>query len=43
MNASFTGLPKSAGNPTDILASESAARHQDKSNQLFFDGNVSCE
>lgn len=40
MTASFAGLPKSAGNPGDILASESGARHRGKSNQLFFDGHV---
>jgi len=41
MNAGFAGLPKSSGNPGDVLASESAARHRGKSNVLFFDGHVS--
>ena len=40
MNAKFAGLLKSAGNPTDVLVSESGSRHFGKSNTLYFDGRV---
>jgi len=40
MNAAFAGMPKSMGNPGDMLASETGARHDGRSNTLFFDGHV---
>jgi prepilin-type processing-associated H-X9-DG protein len=40
MNTAFAGLPKSAGNPTDVLGSESGNRHTAGPNILYFDGHV---
>ena len=41
MNAAYSGMPKSVGNAQDVLASETgAARHDGRSNTLFFDGHV---
>lgn len=40
MNSQFAGLPKSAGNPGDVLASETAQRHPGGMNILYFDGHV---
>ncbi|HZL38590.1 MAG TPA: prepilin-type N-terminal cleavage/methylation domain-containing protein [Tepidisphaeraceae bacterium] len=40
MNAAFAGMPKSTGQPTDVLASEVAAHHDNKANMLYFDGHV---
>jgi prepilin-type processing-associated H-X9-DG protein len=40
MNTQFAGMPKTAGDPTDILASESGTRHVGGPNILYFDGHV---
>jgi prepilin-type processing-associated H-X9-DG protein len=40
MTAKFTGLPKSAGKPDEVLASDTMARHSGKANALYFDGRV---
>jgi prepilin-type processing-associated H-X9-DG protein/prepilin-type N-terminal cleavage/methylation domain-containing protein len=40
MAALFAGLPKSAGNPTDTLATESGNRHPGGPNILYSDGHV---
>ena len=40
MNGAYAGLPKTAGDPTDVLASESVARHDGKANVVYFDGHV---
>ena len=40
MTAAFEGMPKSAGNPTDVLAVESGKRHVAGPNVLYFDGHV---
>jgi prepilin-type processing-associated H-X9-DG protein len=40
MTAKFTGLPKSAGKPDEVLASDTVARHSGKANALYFDGRV---
>ena len=43
LNAAFAGLPKTAGEPSDPLASETAPRHGGRANVLFFDGHVSLQ
>jgi prepilin-type N-terminal cleavage/methylation domain-containing protein/prepilin-type processing-associated H-X9-DG protein len=40
LNATYAGMPKSAGEAGDILASETSGRHDGKSNVVFFDGHV---
>ena len=40
LNAAYVGMPKSAGDATEILASESVKRHDGRSNIVFFDGHV---
>jgi prepilin-type N-terminal cleavage/methylation domain-containing protein/prepilin-type processing-associated H-X9-DG protein len=40
MNSAYAGMPKSAGDAGEVLASETAPRHDGKSNVVFFDGHV---
>jgi prepilin-type processing-associated H-X9-DG protein/prepilin-type N-terminal cleavage/methylation domain-containing protein len=40
LNATYAGMPKSAGNANEVMASESVKRHDGKSNVVFFDGHV---
>jgi prepilin-type processing-associated H-X9-DG protein/prepilin-type N-terminal cleavage/methylation domain-containing protein len=40
MSSAYAGMPKSAGEATEVLASESGGRHDGRSNVLFFDGHV---
>ena len=40
MNAAYAGLPRASGEPTMMLANETAGRHGGRSNVLFFDGHV---
>jgi prepilin-type N-terminal cleavage/methylation domain-containing protein/prepilin-type processing-associated H-X9-DG protein len=40
MTAQCAGLPKSSGNASEVLASESDGRHFKRSNVLYFDGHV---
>jgi prepilin-type N-terminal cleavage/methylation domain-containing protein/prepilin-type processing-associated H-X9-DG protein len=40
MNSAYAGMPKSAGEAGDVLASETTSRHDGKSNVVFFDGHV---
>ena len=40
MDPAWAGLPKSAGDPGQVLASETAARHRGRANVLYFDGHV---
>jgi prepilin-type processing-associated H-X9-DG protein/prepilin-type N-terminal cleavage/methylation domain-containing protein len=40
LNSTYAGMPKSAGDATEILASESVKRHDGRSNIVFFDGHV---
>ena len=40
LNATYAGMPKSAGEAGEMLASETSSRHDGKSNVVFFDGHV---